>query len=227
MPIPSSTRVLVLNNDRTPLNVVEWKNAFKRTLTYTRCEHCKKGVIPETREPCPYCLGRGKLPPAEVIEYYDLWIRDSAGREYPVPAVICNRHYVRKPYAHVTFSRINVFKRDDFTCQYCGKKMRPHALTLDHVVPRSMWKGKDTSTNWYNIVTACQRCNHLKDDRTPEQAEMSLRKMIKGNLVYYKKPKPATQAEIVLGLAGERYPPEWETYVAHLLSSRKLKHATV
>jgi hypothetical protein len=90
-----------------------------------------------------------------------------------------------------------------------------------------MWKGKDTSTNWYNIVTACQRCNHLKDDRTPEQAEMSLRKMIKGNLVYYKKPKPATQAEIVLGLAGERYPPEWETYVAHLLSSRKLKHATV
>jgi hypothetical protein len=90
-----------------------------------------------------------------------------------------------------------------------------------------VWTGDDTPTNWHNIVASCQRCNHHKDNRTPEQAEMQLRKKVNGQVVFYKKPKPATQAEIVLGLAGERYPPEWETYVAHLLSSRKLKHANV
>ena len=42
-------------------------------------------------------------------------------------------------------------------------------------------------------------------------------------IVYYKRPKPATQAEIILGLTTGNYPDEWKVYVDHLLSSRKLK----
>ena len=35
----------------------------------------------------------------------------------------------------VKFSRINVFARDEFRCQYCGTKRPAHELNYDHVVP--------------------------------------------------------------------------------------------
>jgi 5-methylcytosine-specific restriction endonuclease McrA len=190
------------------------------------CEHCGgTGTISEHdyKAPCPYCLGKGELPPAEVFEYYDIAFRDSMGREYYVPAVIRNRTHVTQIFRTVPFSRQNVFKRDNFTCQYCGKKMGPTQLTLDHVVPRSMWSGKDTPTCWHNIVAACRKCNAHKDNRTPGQAEMQLRKTLaNGTVVEYKRPKPANHTEIVLGLTTNNYPDEWERYVQSILSSKKL-----
>jgi 5-methylcytosine-specific restriction endonuclease McrA len=72
----------------------------------------------------------------------------------------------------VKFSRINVFTRDNFTCQYCGAKKGMKDLNYDHVVPR-IQGGK---TVWENIVTACYPCNDRKAGRTPEQAGMKLRK---------------------------------------------------
>jgi 5-methylcytosine-specific restriction endonuclease McrA len=68
----------------------------------------------------------------------------------------------------VPLSRREVFARDAYTCQYCGKHTR--SLTLDHVLPRSMG-GRDT---WDNLVSACAQCNHRKGNRTPEQARMRL-----------------------------------------------------
>jgi len=67
-----------------------------------------------------------------------------------------------------TVSRREVLRRDRQTCQYCSR--RTH-LTLDHVVPRS----KGGPHTWDNVVTACERCNSLKGDRTPEQAGLTLR----------------------------------------------------
>jgi len=65
-------------------------------------------------------------------------------------------------------NRREVLKRDRHTCQYCGSTKQ---LTLDHVIPRSKG-GKHT---WDNVVTACERCNGRKGDRTPIQAGMILR----------------------------------------------------
>lgn len=190
------------------------------------CEHCDgTGTITEHEynSPCPYCMGKGELPPAEVLEYYDIEFHDSAGRAYYVPAVIRNRNHVTQIFRSVPFSRQNVFKRDNFTCQYCGKKMGPTQLTLDHVVPRSMWEGKDTPTNWHNIVTACRKCNAYKDNRTPKQAGMKLTKTLSnGQTVTYKRPKAANHTEIVLGLTTHDYPEEWDRYIQSILSSKKL-----
>jgi len=72
----------------------------------------------------------------------------------------------------VKFSRINVFTRDGFRCQYCGDRKKMAELNYDHVLPRRLG-GK---TNWDNIVAACYACNSFKADRTPEQAGMRLRK---------------------------------------------------
>ncbi len=89
-----------------------------------------------------------------------------------VPEVITLKRFDRVPTSSVTFSRRNIFKRDKYTCQYCGRQPKPDELTIDHVVPRSQG-GQST---WNNCVLACMGCNHRKADRTPQQAGLRLRK---------------------------------------------------
>jgi 5-methylcytosine-specific restriction endonuclease McrA len=87
------------------------------------------------------------------------------------PEVIVLADYDRLPSAAVSFSRRNLFKRDHWTCQYCGVQPGSDELTIDHVVPRSQ---SGTST-WENCVLACVTCNKRKADRTPQQAGLKLR----------------------------------------------------
>lgn len=54
--------------------------------------------------------------------------------------------------------RMEIFRRDAFTCVYCGEKLDPADCTLDHVEPRV--KGGDSSRG--NLVTACAPCNTAK-----------------------------------------------------------------
>lgn len=63
-----------------------------------------------------------------------------------------------------------LFRRDRFTCAYCGLVHREDRLTREHIVPVSAG-GPDV---WTNVVTACGSCNGRKSNRTPEQAGMPL-----------------------------------------------------
>ncbi|MBG0771343.1 MAG: HNH endonuclease, partial [Anaerolineaceae bacterium] len=73
---------------------------------------------------------------------------------------------VKRPRPIVKLTRKEIFRRDNFTCQYCGRQT--NTLTIDHVIPRHM----GGETTWSNVVTACSRCNHLKGGMTPEQSGM-------------------------------------------------------
>lgn len=64
-------------------------------------------------------------------------------------------------------NRREVLRRDHHSCQYCGSHKR---LTLDHVLPRS----RGGLHTWNNVVTACERCNSHKGNRTPSEAGMQL-----------------------------------------------------
>jgi 5-methylcytosine-specific restriction endonuclease McrA len=88
-----------------------------------------------------------------------------------VPEVVVLTHYDRVPGNSVPFSRRNIYKRDRFTCQYCGAQPGTNELTVDHVIPRS----QGGTTSWENCVLACVTCNSRKADRTPAQAHMPLR----------------------------------------------------
>ena len=57
--------------------------------------------------------------------------------------------------------RFEVFKRDSFTCQYCGKSAPDVVLHCDHIQPVS----KDGSNDILNLVTSCQDCNLGKSNR--------------------------------------------------------------
>ncbi len=54
--------------------------------------------------------------------------------------------------------RFEIFKRDGFQCQYCGKTPPEAVLEIDHIKPRKR-KGKD---NEENLITACFDCNRGK-----------------------------------------------------------------
>jgi hypothetical protein len=58
-------------------------------------------------------------------------------------------------------TRFEVFKRDSFTCQYCGKSAPTVLLVVDHIKPVS----KDGDDDITNLITACFDCNSGKSDR--------------------------------------------------------------
>lgn len=63
-----------------------------------------------------------------------------------------------------------LFRRDDYTCLYCGDVLPPRLLTRDHVVAVSAG-GRD---EWTNVVSACRPCNHRKDNHSLETIDMRL-----------------------------------------------------
>jgi len=71
--------------------------------------------------------------------------------------------------ARTRLTAFNVFLRDRFSCQYCGRPFPSHALTFDDVVPRS----KGRADVWANVVHRLPRsCNLLKGNRLPGQSGM-------------------------------------------------------
>ena len=98
--------VLVLNQNYEPLNICHVRRAL--TLLY------------QSR--------------AEMLENGYGYIH-TASREVPIPSVIRLPYLVKRPFHNVRkISRAEIYNRDQFTCQYCGKQTRQ--LTLDHVIPR-------------------------------------------------------------------------------------------
>jgi len=111
------------------------------------------------------------LEKVEILASYDTPLR-SKHLDMKMPAVVRlvgNKHRFLQ---QVPMDRWHVYSRDQFRCQYCGKRFKERNLTYDHVVPRS----RGGKTTWTNIVAACEPCNHRKSDRTPEEADMPLLK---------------------------------------------------
>lgn len=59
--------------------------------------------------------------------------------------------------------RFKVLKRDNYTCQYCGRSAPEVKLEIDHQKPVS--KGGTNDIN--NLVTSCRSCNRGKSDKFP------------------------------------------------------------
>jgi hypothetical protein len=57
--------------------------------------------------------------------------------------------------------RMEIFKRDSFTCQYCGNKAPESILHVDHIKPVS----KGGTNDIFNLITSCIDCNLGKSDR--------------------------------------------------------------
>jgi 5-methylcytosine-specific restriction endonuclease McrA len=89
-------------------------------------------------------------------------------------------------------NRHRLYRRDGHECTYCGSKKN---LTIDHIIPKS----KGGQNTWMNLITCCSPCNRLKNDRTPEQANMKM------NILPY---EPNLFSEIINSSVGDL----WEDF---------------
>ncbi len=133
-------QTLLLDSSYYPLQMIDWKRAI-----------------------CLFFTER-----AEVVEHHsDIEIK-STHDSFKLPKVM--RLFTKVGNINtVKFNRLNVFYRDNFTCQYCGGKFKASELTLDHVHPKS----KGGKSCWENIVSACGPCNNKKADGLPEKGGMT------------------------------------------------------
>jgi 5-methylcytosine-specific restriction endonuclease McrA len=139
------------------------------------------------------------LGKVEVIEYSRDRTIKGVDREYPMPAVVRVLRRFRRDRMVIKFSRINIYTRDRFTCQYCGQRFLAEDLTFDHVVPRSA----GGRTSWDNIVTACVPCNSSKANRTPREAGLTLLR---------RPAKPSFLPVVTVRMDGRVVPAEWRPY---------------
>ena len=131
--------VLVLNANFEPINICDLKRAFGLILT-------EKAILVSN--------GRG---------YFH-----SFNQKFPIPTVIRLQRMIHRPRAQAHLTRKEIFRRDHYTCQYCGNNSA--TLTIDHVLPKRL----GGAFSWENLVTACSFCNHKKGGRTLSDANMRL-----------------------------------------------------
>jgi 5-methylcytosine-specific restriction endonuclease McrA len=87
-----------------------------------------------------------------------------------IPGVIVLNNNDKIPKQTIKFTQKSLWERDNFTCQYTGKKINKLTGNIDHVIPRSQG-GK---TCWENCVLAHKDINSKKANKTPEQAGLKL-----------------------------------------------------
>jgi 5-methylcytosine-specific restriction endonuclease McrA len=131
--------VLVLNQNYEPLNVCKVRRAMV-LLFYGKAEVIENG--------------RGSL--------------HSVNSAFEAPSVIRLVYFIRHPHHPRKMTKIEIFNRDKYTCQYCGGQTKD--LTLDHVIP----KRRGGEHTWENVVCACIPCNRRKAGHTPLEAKMPL-----------------------------------------------------
>lgn len=131
--------VLVLNANFEPINVCNMRRAVGLLLTG------KADMVMN---------GRGYIKTVQQL--------------IPMPSVIRLEQMVHRPRPRVKMTRREIFRRDNYTCQYCGRNTGD--LTLDHIQPRHLG-GEHT---WTNVVAACPACNHRKGGRKLNEVNMVL-----------------------------------------------------
>ncbi|MGE5186671.1 MAG: HNH endonuclease, partial [Acidobacteriota bacterium] len=102
--LAETSRTLLLTQGYEPIQIISWQRAI--TLL--------------------------ALDKVEVVEEYDAAIR-AASIMLRVPAVVRLRKLFRRAPRPVKFSRVNIYARDSYRCQYCGVACGVDELTYDHV----------------------------------------------------------------------------------------------
>jgi 5-methylcytosine-specific restriction endonuclease McrA len=142
-----------------------------------------------------------------VIDVYDISVR-AVNLEIPLPSVIALHEYIPPLFEQTpSFTKRNVFLRDEYKCQYCRRRFHTRDLSLDHVVPRC----RGGRLQWTNAVTSCHACNGRKGN-------LMLQELKQVGMKLHKAPFVPTQYELAvragkLLLPRRRHHPTWEPYL--------------
>ena len=188
----NGNHVLVLNKSWTAINVVTLIESMKML-----------------------CRETADVMDTDTYELFDLehWMERSLSRaktmapehfiktpNCPIerPEIILLKRYYGMPFTEVNFTRRNLYKRDNYTCQYCNEQFGPSKLSIDHVVPTS----RGGRTSWLNCVSACVDCNSEKANTLLAHCGLTL----------VKRPKKPQWLPIS-GLIPRTYPESWDKFL--------------
>jgi 5-methylcytosine-specific restriction endonuclease McrA len=189
---------LVLNRNWTPIRVITAADAFSLLFG-----------------------GKAKAVDADYSVYdFDSWTELRAKENEPyvttgrfsrlkIPDVIVLLTYGAIPEQKLAFSRANIYRRDKYTCQFCGERPAIEDLTIDHITPKS----RGGISSWENCVIACWDCNSKKGARTLKECGLTLLK---------KPTKPTWSPALVLARV-KNTPKNWEKFVNNAYWNCKLK----
>lgn len=160
------------------------------------------------------CLGKVKVLSTDWTHYsFDDWVKKGSSEIYikspnliiPLPKVVRSSEWINKDREKQKskYSRMAVFKRDNWKCQYCGKFGHKKNLTIDHIIPRS----KDGKNTFENTVACCKKCNSIKGSKSLEE----LFKDSGGKLIR----KPVSPS--LVSFIRNSYPEEYEQYWKHFI----------
>jgi len=184
---PTHKKCLLLNADYSPFGIIDWTKAIIWNLKIVDNKNS-------------YSI--------EIIDFYKNDYIQGVNKRFPVPAVAKTKRFFKINDYGVNFSRKNILIRDNYTCQYCGYVFDINQLTYDHIIPKSVWLGPGSPTNWTNIVACCVKCNRKKGNKTPTEAKMRL-KSIPSRPVKHHKFLPVVQSLATI----EKPPEEWIAYL--------------
>ncbi|MEO0075786.1 MAG: HNH endonuclease [candidate division WOR-3 bacterium] len=158
-------------------------------------------VLNQNYEPLTLCRLRRAvvlmyLGKAELVESYNGEVLRSVNNWMPVPSVLRLNRYVKTNRREIPLSKRNILRRDNHTCQYCGKSTGP--MTTDHIIPKS----KGGSDSWENLVCACAECNSKKGINSYSRVGLKL----------LRKPKKPSYISFVINSI-DKIPKEWRPYL--------------
>lgn len=168
--------ILKLNKSFYPISVAGWQktmvdiiagSAFPIDITYGFDTNGK--------------IDKNNIESFDVIRSFDDWsnvpIREfddyvtTAKTVYRLPPIVVCAEFNRIIHKHVIFpTKSNIWKRDNYTCQYTGEKLTKENCSIDHIMPQS--RGGENS--WENLVTCDRNLNTWKADRTPKECGLKL-----------------------------------------------------
>jgi len=111
------------------------------------------------------------------IRPFDNVIKCAHGKVIRAPTVVVAVNCARMPKKQKRLSNSAIHERDGLVCQYSGKKLTRDTATVDHIIPRDVWKreGRAGSPDvWTNMVTCEAGINHDKGNRLNEEVGLKL-----------------------------------------------------
>jgi len=190
----TSYQTLVLNRLWQAVNVVGVERAFSLlSLDHAQVIYAEDGSFRMFDGPAwfDFCSDLDESNGSRVIR--------TVNQKVLVPSVLILRSYDRMLMQEIKFNKQNLLERDDYSCQYCGKKMPVKELNMDHVIPRD----RGGNTTWENIVISCVTCNSKKSNRLPKEAGMRL----------MKEPKRPPQRPFMSTLYGKSMDKTWSHFI--------------
>lgn len=173
--------VLLLNSSEEILTVISWKKAISLLFS-------QKATVP--------------------YNYNDFYEIKTPKNIYSLPTAIILNEYVFRPHETAKLTRTNLFRRDNYTCQYCNKHLSKENRTMDHIIPRSKG-GKHT---WKNTVTCCRKCNAKKGSKSLSES----------NMVLIKEPFVPTNYNLIFSIV-ENIKEPWNRW----FKSKEINHGNV